>query len=116
MDDGIAFLQDLYDRFNMRDIDGVLAGVTADIAWANGMDGGHIYGREAIRAYWKRQWRSIDPHVEPVGFERRADGTIEVEVQQIVRDLEGNVLATNVVGHLFQLRGGKVARLDIEGT
>jgi ketosteroid isomerase-like protein len=116
MDDDIAFLQDLYDRFNMRDIDGVLAGLTADIAWANGMEGGHIYGREAIRAYWTCQWHTIDPHVEPVGFERRADGIIGVEVQQTVRDLEGNVLAANVVGHVFHLRDGKVARFDIEGA
>ncbi len=116
MDDDIAFLQDLYDRFNTRDIDGVLAGLTADIAWANGMEGGHIYGREAIRAYWTRQWRTIDPHVEPVGFERRADGTIVAEVQQTVRDLTGKVLATNVVGHVFRLRHGKVARFDIDGV
>ena len=116
MDDGIAFLQDLYDRFNMRDIDGVLAGLTADIAWANGMEGGHIFGRENIRAYWTRQWRTIDPHVEPVGFEQRADGTVAVEVQQTVRDLEGNVLASSVVGHVFRLRNGKVARFDIESS
>lgn len=114
MDDDVAFLQDLYDRFNTRDIDGVLAGLAADIAWANGMEGGHIYGRAAIRAYWMRQWRTIDPHVEPVGFEQRADGTVKVEVQQTVRDLEGKVLATNVIGHVFRLRNGKVARFDIE--
>lgn len=116
MDDDVAFLQDLYDRFNTRDIDGVLAGLTVDIVWANGMEGGHIYGREAIRAYWTRQWRTIDPHVEPVAFERRTEGTIEVEVQQTVRDLEGNVLATNLVSHVFRLRNGKVARFDIEAA
>ncbi|WP_026792239.1 nuclear transport factor 2 family protein [Pleomorphomonas oryzae] len=114
MDDSIAFLQDLYDRFNMRDIDGVLAALTDNVAWANGMEGGYVYGREAIRAYWTHQWAMIDPNVEPVGFERRDDGAIKVEVQQTVRDLQGKVLATNVIGHVFRLRDGKVAHFDIE--
>lgn len=115
MDNDIAFLQDLYDRFNMRDIDGVLAALTADVAWANGMEGGHVHGREAIRAYWTRQWATLRPHVEPVGFEQAADGAIKVDVQQTVRDLQGKVLATDVLGHVFRLRGGKVARFDIDG-
>ena len=58
----------------------------------------------------------IDPHVEPVGFERMPDGAIKADVQQTVRDLEGNVLAANVVGHVFHLRDGKVTRFDIEGA
>jgi len=114
MDNDIAFLQDLYDRFNIRDIDGVLAALTDNVAWAFGMEGGHVYGHKAIRAYWTYQWTIIDPHVEPVGFEPTADGAIKVEVQQTVRDLQGKVLATNVIGHVFRLRDGKVARFDIE--
>ena len=43
-------------RFNARDIDGVLTVLTDDVAWANGMDGGYVHGREAVRAYWTRQW------------------------------------------------------------
>jgi ketosteroid isomerase-like protein len=34
-----------YDRFNARDIDGVLSALAEDVAWANGMDGGHVHGR-----------------------------------------------------------------------
>ena len=63
-------LERIYDRFNARDIDGVLTALTDDVAWANGMDGGHVHGREAVRAYWTRQWAMVSPHVEPVGFHR----------------------------------------------
>jgi hypothetical protein len=76
MDDDVKVLERIYDRFNARDIDGVLTALTDDVAWANGMDGGHVHGREAVREYWTRQWAMVSPHVEPVGFHRTADGAI----------------------------------------
>ena len=121
MDGDVELLKRLYDRFNARDIDGVLVALADDVAWANGMDGGHVHGREAVRAYWTRQWSLVSPHVEPVGFHRTADGAIIAEVLQSVRDLEGKPLEgqthglkDETVGHVFRLRAGKVARFDIE--
>jgi ketosteroid isomerase-like protein len=70
MDADIKVLERLYDRFNARDIDGVLVALTEDVAWANGMEGGHVHGHDAVRDYWTRQWAMISPHVEPVGFRR----------------------------------------------
>jgi hypothetical protein len=114
-------LKQLYDRFNARDIDGVLAALADDVEWANGMDGGHVYGRAAVRDYWTRQWAMISPHVEPVGFHRTADGAVVAEVRQIIRDLDGNPLEgqthglrDKTVGHVFRFQAGKVARFDIQ--
>jgi hypothetical protein len=89
VDDDVDRLGRIYDSFNARDIDGVLAVLTDDVAWANSMDGGHVHGREAVREYWTRQWAIVSPHVEPVGFHRKEDGAIVAEVRQSVRDLEG---------------------------
>jgi ketosteroid isomerase-like protein len=121
MDDDVKLLERIYGCFNARDIDGVLAVLTDDVAWANGMDGGHVHGRAAVRAYWMRQWALVDPHVEPVGFHRTADGAIIAEVRQSIRDLNGNPLQgqthglkDKTVGHAFHLREGKVARFDIQ--
>lgn len=121
MDDDVELLERIYARFNARDMDGVLRALTADVAWANGMDGGHVHGREAVRAYWTRQWAMVSPHVEPVRFERTANGAILAEVRQTVRDLDGQPLQgpthglkDKTVGHLFRLRDGKVARFDIQ--
>ena len=93
--------------------------LTDDVAWANGMYGGHVHGREAVRAYWTRQWTMVSPHVEPVGFHRTVDGAIVAEVQQTVRDLQGKPLqgqthGLKTVGHVFRFRTGKVARFDIQ--
>ena len=113
----------IYDRFNARDIDGVLALLDDDVAWANGMDGGHVHGHEAVRTYWTRQWAIVSPHVEPVAFRDGGDGTTVVEVRQSIRDLDGKPLRgqthglrDKTVGHVFRLRGGKVTRFDIQDT
>jgi ketosteroid isomerase-like protein len=51
MDGDVELLKRIYDRFNARDIDCVLTGLTDDVVWANGMDGGYVHGREAVRKY-----------------------------------------------------------------
>ena len=121
MDDDIRTLERIYEHFNKRDIDGVLAALADDVAWANGMDGGHVHGREGVREYWTRQWAIVSPHVEPMGFHRLADGAIIATVRQSVRDLDGNPLqgqthglTDKMVGHIFHLRDGKVERFDIQ--
>jgi hypothetical protein len=121
MDHDVKVVERLYDRFNARDIDGVLVALTDDVAWANGMDGGHVHGHEAVREYWTRQWSLVSPHVEPVGFRRAPDGAIVAEVLQTIRDLEGKPLQgqthglkDKTVAHVFRLREGKVARFDIK--
>ena len=106
-------LKRLYDRFNARDMEPVLAMMSEDVLWANGMEGGHVNGREGVRSYWTRQWTIIDPHVEPIGFSTHADGATEVEVRQIVRDLAGKVLSDRIVRHVFRMDGGLITRFDI---
>ncbi len=121
MNADVDILKRMYDRFNARDIDGVLAALADDVAWANGMDGGYVHGGKAVREYWTRQWAIVDPHVEPVRFDTAADGSIVVTVQQSVRDLEGKPLQNQthglhdkMVGHVFHFQKGKVARFDIQ--
>ncbi len=122
MDNDIEALRHMYERFNAKDIDGVLGALTDDVAWANGMDGGHVHGRESVREYWTRQWAVVSPHVEPVSFDRAPDGSIVVEVRQSVRDLQGRPLQDQThglrdktVGHVFHFQEGKVTRFDIQG-
>ncbi len=109
----IDLLNRLYERFNARDMLAVLATMHSDVAWANGMEGGHVHGHEGVRDYWTRQWGMIDPHVEPKTFSSRADGTVEVDVQQTVRDLKGSILSDRAVHHIFRIENGLIRRFDI---
>jgi hypothetical protein len=89
------------------------------------MDGGHVHGRQAVREYWMRQWAIVSPRVEPVSFDRAADGAVVVKVRQSIRDLEGRPLQEDgdgpqhglrdkLVGHVFRFQAGKVIRFDIQ--
>ncbi|MGK6313129.1 nuclear transport factor 2 family protein [Neorhizobium sp. DT-125] len=117
----IQMLKRIYRSFNARDIDGVLVVLSDDVSWANGMDGGHVHGREAVRDYWTRQWAVVRPHVEPVAFEKKEDGAVAVEVIQSVFDLDGQPLEGQTHGlkdktvtHIFHIQGDKIVRFDIK--
>ncbi|MBB4114529.1 MULTISPECIES: nuclear transport factor 2 family protein [Rhizobium] len=116
----VEMLKRVYAGFNARDIDAVLAVLSDDVAWANGMDGGHVHGREAVRDYWTRQWAVISPQVEPVAFAETDDGTVAVEVIQSVFDLDGRPLEgqshglkDKTVTHIFRIEADKIIRFDI---
>ena len=102
-----------YHAFNARDIDAALALLDPHVEWPNGMEGGVEHGREAVRAYWTRQWRQLDPHVEPASIARGEDGRSVVQVHQVVRDLSGAVLMDRMVEHVYELVGGLVTRMEI---
>lgn len=116
MQDEAELVKRVYDRFNARDMEAVLAAMHEDVIWANGMEGGHVYGREEVRSYWTRQWATIDPHVEPVTIARGAEGEVIVEVHQVVRNLSGNLVADKMVGHVFRIESGLIKRFDIRGA
>jgi hypothetical protein len=107
-------LRALYRAFNARDVDTVLAAMTADVDWPNGWQGGRVVGHDAVRRYWARQWAEIRPRVEPTGIRERPDGTVEVAVHQVVRDRGGALLAVADVRHVYTFAGDLVQRMDVE--
>ncbi|MEH2523314.1 MULTISPECIES: nuclear transport factor 2 family protein [unclassified Bradyrhizobium] len=106
-------LKRLYERFNARDLPAVLSLLHQDVMWANGMEGGHVYGHDGVRDYWTRQWATIDPRVEPDAFTKRADGTVEATVHQTVRDPKGGILSDKMVRHIFRIQEDLIRRFDI---
>jgi len=109
----VELIEQAYARFNARDIEGALALMHPDVDWPNGMEGGREHGHAAVRAYWTRQFSLIDSHVEPVKISEAEDGRVVVEVHQVVRDLDGNITSEGRVFHVYTLRDGLVARMDI---
>jgi hypothetical protein len=103
----------VYDAFNRREIDPILALMHPEVEWPNGMEGGWVHGHEGVRAYWTRQWGIVNPHVEPVRFEIDNDGRVVVDVHQVVRDLTGSVLLDRTVQHVYLIRDGLIRRMDI---
>jgi hypothetical protein len=108
----MEWIDRVYSAFNARDIDGALALMHEDVDWPNGWQGGRIQGREAVRDYWTRQWKEIDSSVEPVDHTVSGD-RIAVTVHQVVKDMNGNVMSEGRTSHVYTLRDGLVARMDI---
>lgn len=102
-----------YDAFNARDIDKVLLLMHTDVYWPNGWEGGYVKGHDEVRDYWIRQWKEIDPEVKPVSFKEKNDGKIEVEVHQIAKDMQGNILFDGMVKHVYTLDKDKIKSMEI---
>lgn len=107
-------IKNAYSAFNARNIDTVLLALHPDVRWSNGWEGGYVMGHDEVRNYWIRQWKELDPNVEPVSFGERNDGRIEVTVHQIVKDLQGNLLFDGTVKHIYSIKDGLLQNMDIE--
>ena len=103
-----------YAAFNERDIDTVLGLMRPDVHWPNGWEGGYVNGHDEVRDYWIRQWKEINPKVSPVSFKEKQDGQIEVEVHQVAKDLQNNVLFDGLVKHVYTVDEGKIKAMEIE--
>jgi ketosteroid isomerase-like protein len=112
--DHLAYFQGLYEAFNRRDADGVLAMMSDDVDWPNAWKGGRLVGRKAVRDYWSAQWAEIDPRVEPLSVVQRGDGSLAVAVRQVVRSPDGELLADGEVIPVYRLRDGLIDRMDVE--
>jgi len=103
----------LYERFNARDMEAVLAFLHPDVVWANGLEGGFVYGRDGVRSYWTRQWATMESRAEPTSFASIEEGSVSVEVHLTARDPQGNLLFDTHRRHTFQIIDGLVRRFDI---
>lgn len=108
-------LERLYERFNARDMETLLAGMHRDVVWANGLEGGHVYGHDGVREYWTRQWAAMESRVEPLAFSSEPDGRASVAVHVIAHDHNGAVIFDRKVDHLFRIEHGLITRFDIRG-
>jgi nuclear transport factor 2 (NTF2) superfamily protein len=114
MNDLERLLGRIYEAFNRRDLDTVLAAMHPAVDWPNGWEGGRVTGRDEVRSYWSRQWAAVNPTVVPVTFQHRPDGRIAVRVQQTVRDLSGKLLIDTEVVHVYMFEDGLIKAMDIE--
>ena len=112
--DHVPDFRALYEAFNRRDIDAVLAMMSDQVDWPNAWKGGRLCGRDAVRAYWTAQWAEIDPRVEPLAVTERADGSLAVRVGQVVRSCDGELLGEGEVVHVYRICDGLIERMDVE--
>lgn len=109
-------LRNLYDAFNAREVEKILSLMRPDVKWANGMEGGFVYGRDAVREYWRKQFEVVRSQLEPLKFETDDDQRNIVTVNLSVSDLEGNLLLEKTVQQIFTFEDGLISLFEIGGT
>jgi hypothetical protein len=111
-----TLIAEVYSAFNQRNIDGALGLMSESVSWPKASEGGRVVGKEEIRAYWSRQWKAFDPHVEPIEVIDRGAGKVEVRVHQLVKSLGGDVLSDSEVWHAYTIADGLIERMDLAGN
>jgi ketosteroid isomerase-like protein len=109
----VALLRRLYEAFNRRNIESVLQMMHDEVDWPNALEGTRLHGRDAVRQYWKRQFETLDPKVEPHVFTTEKNGRIAIDVHQVVRDKAGNLVVDQMVEHVYTIRGGLITSMEI---
>ena len=117
MENDTALIKQLYEDFNARKVDSILAKLTEDVMWANGMDGGYIHGHKDLRNYWERQWSVLNPQIKPVSFKKTEEDSIFADVLFSGQPMEGQMqeFKDMPAGHIFHVKDGLVSRFDIQG-
>jgi hypothetical protein len=107
-------LRSAYRAFNARDVDAAVELMHPEVNWPNAWEGGRIVGRAAVRDYWHRQFAAISSNVVPQLFTELPDGSITVDVHQVVRDAgTGELISDSRVRHRYRLENGLVVRMDV---
>ncbi|MBD2535805.1 nuclear transport factor 2 family protein [Nostoc flagelliforme FACHB-838] len=110
------FLQNLYEAFNKGEIETIISVMHPDVKWANGVEGGFVYGRDAVREYWTNQYKVIQVQLETLKFETDENNRNVVTVHQMVRDLQGNLLADATIEQIFTIEDGLISLYEIGET
>ncbi|MEP7145057.1 MAG: hypothetical protein ABI707_19380 [Ferruginibacter sp.] len=112
MENPDKYFETLYKNFNERRIDLVIANMATNVKWANGMEGGYVYGHGGVRDYWTRQFKIASSNVNPTAI-KEENGVIIVTVHQVVHDLVGNLLSDELVEHIFYTDKDKIVEFNI---
>jgi ketosteroid isomerase-like protein len=105
--------QSIYDAFNRRDLEALLPHMHPGVEWPNGWEGGYVHGRDEVRDYWIRQWQAIDPRVTAESVDIESDGHFAVTVHQVVRELDGTLIADTTLEHIYTERDGLITHMEI---
>ena len=85
--------------------------MSESVSWPKASEGGRAVGKEEIRAYWTRQWKEFDPHVDPL--EVLDQGAGRIHARQLVKSLGGDVLSDSEVWHVYTIANGLIERMEL---
>lgn len=112
MGDRIALLARMYEAFNSKDLDALMAGTHPDVVWPDFIAGGVIRTREALRDYWARQFAMVDPEASPIEYFPLSDDRVRVKIHYVIRSATGGVWTDEIRTNTFHFRDGLVVGME----
>ncbi|WP_439814483.1 nuclear transport factor 2 family protein [Zavarzinia sp. CC-PAN008] len=104
----VLALYALYDAFNARAVEQILARLAPDVVWTDWLGGGQLHGHAALADHWHGQFLALDPQAAVRGIAIEDDGRLTVSVHLVVRARDGTILGDGAVTHRYRMGDGKV--------
>ena len=101
-----------YDRFNARNIDGMVELLHPDVEWVNEPKGEYTQGKEKLHAAWSKLELVANIHFDIVGITPSDKGMLVI-VQEKIWKPEDKLIFDGPVGHDYTILDGKIRRCDI---
>jgi uncharacterized protein len=105
-----------YEAWNRRDVEGALAPLAPDLEWVlpdGGANGGTNHGRESFRAFFETYFEAFESiQLEPQKFVVAGERIVAL-VRMFGADPGSGAEAEQSAGHVWTMRDGKAARLEI---
>ena len=112
MGDTEALLTRLYEAFNRKDIEAVVAFLHPDVSWPNLFGEGRLQGRDAMRLMWRDQFSAIDPEATPVAFTPLPDGRLKVDIAYVVRTMDGKLFTEEMATNTYRFEDGLIIGME----
>ena len=66
-----------------------------------------------MREYWRKQFKTVQPHLRVLGFREDERGRAVFTIHKTVRDLQDKVLAEQDVQHRFSFQNKRISLFEI---
>lgn len=106
-----ALLAQLYEAFNRRDIETVISHLHPDVDWPDQLEHRRLHGRDAVRDYWREQFKVIAPEQAPIRFEELSPTEVLVTVHQRIVNLDGQIWSEGQAQHRYEFSGDLIIRM-----
>ncbi|WP_175552061.1 nuclear transport factor 2 family protein [Pararhizobium antarcticum] len=104
-----GLIRTAFDAYNRRDSMSLLAMLPDDIVWPG--DVGMLKGKDALQAYWQRQWATTRTHDTVVDVREMGGGYVVVSLSQTVETLDGVPISSGHLHYGFVVRDGLIQAL-----
>lgn len=109
-----SLIQHAYAAFNVRDVPALLAMLHPQVRWAKTQQGDYLTGPDEVLKHWRRLWQEIDVHDEPTDIRELTDGRLDVAVNQVIKDKQGNLISEGPLKVLYAFQEGLIQQMDFE--